>query len=246
MDGEQGLVDNVASYFEQDCVDAYAELSDHGLIRREAEAIEQYFTESDAAVLDVGCGAGRTTGPLSEMGFDVVGVDLSAPMTREAKSRVRDATFVTGDATELGFRDETFDYVLFSFNGIDLLYPEDERHEALREIYRVLSPDGIFLFSARNAWAYPVRTRNDRSLRPWLRAVRAISRDLLRRRVTSYYDHDAYVGTWTGNWEEYGVSYFICPPLQRRQLKNHGFEVLDVLGGYFADHLHYVARKPAE
>jgi ubiquinone/menaquinone biosynthesis C-methylase UbiE len=246
MGGERGLVDNVASYFEQECVDAYAELNDHGLIWRETQATQRYFTRSDAAVLDIGCGTGRTTGPLSEMGFDVVGVDLSEPMTREARSLVADATFVTGDATELGFRDETFDYALFSFNGIDLLYPEDERHAALSEIHRVLNPGGIFIFSARNAWAYPVPSRDERSPWPWLRAMLEVGRDFLRRQVTSYYDHNAYVGTWTRNWEEYGVSYFICPPLQRRQLKNHDFEVLDVLGGYFANHLHYVARKPVK
>lgn len=244
MDRETERRDAAGSYAEREVVEAYAELNDHGLVDAEAEIIGRYFTRTDAAVLDLGCGAGRTTRPLADRGYDVVAVDVSEPMVREAQSHAPGASFAAGDATELGFRDEAFDYALFSFNGIDLLHPAAERHAALREIYRVLEPGGIFAFSARNAWFYPIPPRDPLSPRQWLRAAREVGRDLLRGRVTAYYEDDAYVGTWTGSWEEYGTSHFICPPLQRRQLRTHGFEVLDTVGLPFDSNLHYVARKP--
>ena len=246
MEGEREFGDATGSYAEDEVVEAYAELNDHGLVESEAMVIRTYFTETDATVLDLGCGAGRTTGPLEDRGFDAVGVDISEPMVREADAHVPEASFAAGDATELGFRTGAFDYALFSFNGIDLLRPAAERRAALREIYRVLKPGGVFAFSARNAWFYPIPPHDLLSPRLWLRAAREVGRDLLRGKVTAYYEDDAYVGTWTGNYEEYGTSRFTCPPLQRRELRTHGFEVLDTVGMPFDSNLHYVARKPVE
>jgi len=40
-------------------------------------------------ILDVGCGAGRNANPLAELGFDVVGLDLSMPMLQAAMARPR-------------------------------------------------------------------------------------------------------------------------------------------------------------
>ena len=47
------------------------------------------------------------------------------------------------------FSDNMFDFVLFSYNGIDSFGPED-RETALKEIKRVLRSDGYFSFSTYN------------------------------------------------------------------------------------------------
>jgi len=49
-----------------------------------------------------------------------------------------------GDATDLEFDAETFDYALFSYGGIDAIRPEKRRERAFEEIKRVLKPNGIF------------------------------------------------------------------------------------------------------
>ena len=47
------------------------------------------------------------------------------------------------------FKDEEFDYIIFSFNGLDSINHED-RLKGLREIYRVLKQDCLFVFSSHN------------------------------------------------------------------------------------------------
>ena len=137
-------------------VERYASLRERGLTERETAAIDR-FLDPDASVLDLGCGAGRTTGPLREWGFDVVAADVSGPMVESARGAVPDCSFAVADAASLPFGDRSFDAVLFSYNGLDELRPEAARLDALREIRRVLVPGGTVAFSTRNRlrWLVP-------------------------------------------------------------------------------------------
>ncbi len=101
-------------------------------------------------ILDLGCGGGRTTPSLLEISRDYVGVDYSSEMVRQCQARFPGVRFLCGDARALTmFHDAQFEFVLFSFNGIDYVPPKD-RLTILREVSRVLKPGGRFLFSTHN------------------------------------------------------------------------------------------------
>ncbi len=75
----------------------------------------------------------------------IVGLDYSEEMIEISKRRFGDALppflrFVQGDVGNLPFDDESFDAVL-SMNGFQA-FPDKSR--AIREIYRVLKPNGLF------------------------------------------------------------------------------------------------------
>src|SRR6185436_4470495 len=122
-----------------------------GLWKCEREYLREYFPV-DGRILDLGCGAGRTTFGLYDEGYrDLVGVDLSPAMIRQArvhsKRRQQKIPFRVGDACRLQFRAGSFDGCLFSFNGLMTIPTLSLRIAALREVRRVLVPGGRFVFT---------------------------------------------------------------------------------------------------
>lgn len=101
-------------------------------------------------MLEVGVGAGRATQHVAGRARSYHGVDLAAAMVALCQTRFPDHTFAVGDAENLGeYAGESFDFVLFSFNGIDCLDTAG-RVRALREFHRVLRPGGALAFSGHN------------------------------------------------------------------------------------------------
>ena len=129
---------------------------DIGLWPAEEILVLEYFPDG-SRVLDVGCGAGRTSIPLAEQGFEVVGIDLSQTMVTVARQQAElagvEIDFQTMDATDLQFPPASFDVVLFSYNGVELLPGRTGKIRALEEFGRVLKEEGIFLFTSHSPFA---------------------------------------------------------------------------------------------
>lgn len=88
--------------------------------------------EPPATLLEVGCGTGHFSRWLRERGWQVVGLDLSAPMLAEARRR-SDLPLVQGDALALPFPNASFEVVALITTLEFLPSPE----KALAEAWRV-------------------------------------------------------------------------------------------------------------
>src|SRR6266540_4087351 len=106
-------------------------------------------------MLDIGVGGGRTTQFFIEHVGEYVGVDYSPTMIQACSRRFEGqgdhVSFHVMDARDLGaLQSESFDFVLFSFNGLDLVGEDQDRLRALEEIHRVCRDGGLFCFSSQN------------------------------------------------------------------------------------------------
>lgn len=111
-------------------------------------------------VLDLGCGEGRHVHGLYLLGgLEIFGVDLDqasldkaaqglATLATPALDETTQVTFETGDATALRFEDDYFDAVICS----EVMEHLPDYHAALKEIRRVLKPDGKLCISVPHAW----------------------------------------------------------------------------------------------
>lgn len=118
--------------------------------------VEQVILDSitpvirDKKLLDIGIGGGRTTKFLLKISKDYTGIDYTASCVEAACSRYPGVNILCCDARDMRvFSDESFDFVLFAFNGMDYIV-HDDRLKAINEIRRVLRPGGLFMFSTHN------------------------------------------------------------------------------------------------
>jgi SAM-dependent methyltransferase len=102
------------------------------------------FPAAPARLLDAGAGPGVYLSRLAKeskfLGYDLVGLDLSAEMVVYARLNRPDVRWINANIYMTGEPDQSYDVVHANFLFIHLLNPAF----ALREIHRILKPGGIF------------------------------------------------------------------------------------------------------
>ena len=114
---------------------------------KDREILHRFAAEvkDKSPVWDLGCGPGQTTKYLKDLGVDISGLDLSEKMV-EAAGRVHpEIDFRRGNILELDFEDNSTGAIV-AFYAI-VHFTEEQVESALSEIYRVLQPGGILLFT---------------------------------------------------------------------------------------------------
>ena len=113
---------------------------DKGVYDNVCEYIRPYLNRN-MNVLELACGSGQLSFNLSKYAKNWIGTDFSEQMILEARKRGENEnlTFEVADATSLSFSDGEFNCVVIA-NALHIM-PEPD--EAMREIYRVLKPNGI-------------------------------------------------------------------------------------------------------
>ena len=121
---------------------------DKGVYDNVCEYIRPYLNRN-MNVLELACGSGQLSFNLSKYAKNWIGTDFSEQMILEARKRGEheNLTFEVADATSLSFSDGEFNCVVIA-NALHIM-PEPD--EAMREIYRVLKPNGI-LFAPTFLW----------------------------------------------------------------------------------------------
>ena len=187
--------------------------------------------------LDLGVGCGRTSPCLDEYSGEYLGTDYSSKMIEWCRELHPKINFDVLDARDMSrFEDESVDFVVFSFNGLDCV-GHDDRLLIFKEVHRVLKPSGRWIFSAHNRnYSKLAEVRN-----PWSSARLTEAKNpsktlrVFARYVLAIASHQRLKGSEVEN-EEYAIfndqtnrfrefMYYITPEAQRQQLAESDFEL---------------------
>jgi SAM-dependent methyltransferase len=110
------------------------------LPEHELDALRRLLGRGRGRCLDLGCGTGVPTAAVAELGWSVLGVDVSADLLGVARSRGLEVLEAPADA--LPFEDATFDAAVSFLTHTDI----DEFPAAVAEAARVLRPGAPFVY----------------------------------------------------------------------------------------------------
>ncbi|HEX5594919.1 MAG TPA: class I SAM-dependent methyltransferase [Micromonosporaceae bacterium] len=147
MNAEGWLADTRVSY--DTVAESYADLVRNLLAEAPYErAALALFTNlvhavGDGPVADVGCGPGRVTAHLRELGVDAFGIDLSPSMIEVARRDHPGLRFEVGSMTELHLADASIAGLVAWYSLIHV--PDDDIGSVFAQFRRVLRPGSPLL-----------------------------------------------------------------------------------------------------
>lgn len=105
--------------------------------------------DKEAECIEAGCGEGFEARAIAAYGYKVVAIDLSPTVIEKAKKCTADELqidYVVGDVTDLQsvcLRDNRFSLAV-NVGCLHMMHEKEDRIAHLKEVRRVLKPDGIF------------------------------------------------------------------------------------------------------
>ena len=94
-------------------------------------------------ILEIGCGTGRHTHKLANLGHEITAIDISEGMLEIAKSKVKTAKFIHGDFLEHDFNGQKFDFIIMAL----VLEHLPDKEIVFAKIAELLNIGGRFFLS---------------------------------------------------------------------------------------------------
>ena len=136
---------------------------DNRIIHQTFPAFANNATDAQRAnpptVLDLGCGTGRTAIPLSKLGYEVIGVDLSRPMLDQLIAKTREQKSANIQAVQANlvcldcFADNSVDHAVCMFSTLGMIQSRTNRRAMLRHASRIVRPGGTLVAHVHHRWA---------------------------------------------------------------------------------------------
>lgn len=122
----------------------YSDKNYEGEAKYVLELIKRFFPNSNH-ILDVGCGTGIHANLLSQEGYDVEGLDMSAEMLKTAKENYPKIIFYQSDARSFNLN-KKYDVITSLFHVASYQTTNEDIINYIKTIYKHLNNNGIFIF----------------------------------------------------------------------------------------------------
>lgn len=135
--------------------DTHSELYDQLYLGLPGEQ-EFYVAESlkyPSPVLEIGCGTGRVTIPVAQVGVDITGIDNSEGLLKVAKEKIQklktlpgNIDFILADMRDFSV-DKKFNLVIIPYRAFLHMHTVEDQKRTLRNIWNHLAPGGHLIMN---------------------------------------------------------------------------------------------------
>jgi ubiquinone/menaquinone biosynthesis C-methylase UbiE len=127
----------------------WAEIADKNQTERQIQFLKSQLT-AEGYILDLACGTGRHTIALNNMGFKLVGLDVSAKLLRIAKQRHSEIQVIRADMQFMPFKPDVFFGIISMDTSLGYLQTENEDKILMKELRKIVSKKAILIVDVFN------------------------------------------------------------------------------------------------
>jgi len=178
------------------------------------------------------CGTGNITIPLAKMGYDMIGVDISADMLAQAQAKADGLRilFLAQDMRNLDLYG-TVDAAICVCDGMNYILSEAELEAVFKRVRMFLNPGGVFIFDMNTEYKFK-EILGDKSF--------TAETDGAAYEWDNYFDADKWLNEYRVTFASDDCESFIEVHYQRAYpvdmvsnlLKKAGFDKVKVCDGY--------------
>jgi len=197
--------------------------------------LKQFLQKSNAIVLDLACGTGSITLPLAQMGYDMIGVDMSIDMLSQAQAKVTNEKilFLAQDMRKLDLYG-TVDAAISTCDGLNYILDETELASVFKRVMMFMNPQGVFIFDMNTEYKFKEVLGNKGF---------TVKKDTASYDWDNSYDAKTGINEYRVTFEHMGGEPFCELHHQRAYpsemicdfLRNAGFETVRMYDGYSDD-----------
>ncbi len=118
---------------------------------------KRYGTGEQSLVLDLGCGTGSLTMALADLGYDMIGADISPEMLTVALDRAYDSgksiLYLNQDMREFELYG-TVDGIVCALDGINYLQKREDVVKTFKLVRNYLNPGALFVFDVNSEYRF--------------------------------------------------------------------------------------------
>ncbi len=114
----------------------------------------QKYKPGCTLIVDLACGTGSLSVRLSELGYDVIGVDMSPEMLMEAREKSPDSILYLCQPMQRLDLYGTVDAMVCVLDSVNHITKPTVLQEAFKRVSLFLEPDGVFIFDANTPYKH--------------------------------------------------------------------------------------------
>lgn len=203
--------------------------------------IDKFGKLKTKLVLDLACGTGSMSIELSKLGYEVIGVDLSAEMLMEAQNKAYDEEqsilFLNQDMSELDLYG-TVDAVVCCLDSINYLIDEEKLKKTFALVNNFMNDGGLFIFDVNTPYKFRNIYGNNAYILESDGVLCAWQNTFDEKNSICDFDLSFFVEKKNGTYERFDESQrerMYSDEQLREILKNASFDVLGVYSSYGFD-----------